>query len=122
MLLLLLAPSLCPCAARQKYAVAHLLHNLEPELFPEETHNDAWCKGKELDILCVALRAPLDAPLPSGTHEIGNTVSALTAVIHQHYRATGKPLPVPKKTPDQLLDGVLPTGWKQHHLRARPEA
>ena len=88
--------------------VAYLLHNLEPELFPEETPEDAWYKGFELSLLCFALRAPLDALLPTETHEIDNTVTALSAVINQQYRAIGKPLSVPRKTPQVLLQGYYP--------------
>ena len=41
---------------RQNKVVNYLLHHIEPELFPEEPTDDAWFKGKDIDLICFALR------------------------------------------------------------------
>ena len=68
---------------RQTKVVNYLLHRLEPDLFLEEPTNDAWFKGKELDLLCFALRVHQEAFLPMETHEMDTTIAALSAVINQ---------------------------------------
>ena len=89
--------------------VSFLLHHLEPELFPEETADDAWLKGQELDLLCFALRVHQEAFLPTETHEMDTTIAALSAVINQQYRAIGAPFSqVPANEPERLLQGYFP--------------
>ena len=93
--------------------VNYLLHHLEPELFPEETADDAWFKGHELDLLCFALRVHQEAFLPTETHEMDNTIAALSAVINQQYRAIGAPFAqVPANDPERLLEGYFPVEGK----------
>ena len=94
---------------RQRKVVGYLLHQLEPALFPEEPTNDAWFKGKELDLLCFALRVHQEAFLPTETHEMDTTIAALSAVINQQYRAIGAPFAqVPANEPERLLQGYFP--------------
>ena len=91
---------------RQKKVVGYLLHQLEPALFPEEPTNDAWFKGKEIDLLCFALRVHQEAFLPTETHEMDTTIAALSAVINQQHRAIGAPLSqVRPNDADRLLQG-----------------
>ena len=93
--------------------VSFLLHHLEPELFPEETADDAWFKGHELDLLCFALRVHQEAFLPTETHEMDTTIAALSAVINQQYRAIGSPFAqVPANEPERLLEGYFPASGK----------
>ena len=93
--------------------VSFLLHHLEPELFPEETADDAWFKGHELDLLCFALRVHQEAFLPTETHEMDTTIAALSAVINQQYRLIGKPFAqVPANDPERLLEGYFPVEGK----------
>ena len=54
-----------------------LLHNLEPGVSPEEPSDDAWFRGKELDLLCFALRVLQEAFLPTETHDMDTTTRAL---------------------------------------------
>ena len=98
---------------RQNKVVNYLLHHLEPELFPEEPTDDAWFKGKELDLLCFALRVHQEAFLPTETHEMDTTIAALSAVINQQYRAIGAPFSqVPANEPERLLQGYFPVVGK----------
>ena len=91
----------------------YLLHHLEPELFPEEPTDDAWFKGKELDLLCFALRVHQEAFLPTETHEMDTTIAALSAVINQQHRAIGAPFAqVPANEPERLLQGYFPVSGK----------
>ena len=93
---------------RQKKVVNFLLHHLEPELFPEEPADDAWFKCMELDLLCFALRVHQEALLPTETHDMDTTISALSAVINQQYRAIGPPFAqVPANEPERLLEGYF---------------
>ena len=94
--------------------VSFLLHHLEPELFPEETADDAWFKGHELDLLCFALRVHQEAFLPTETHEMDTTIAALSAVINQQYRAIGAPFSqVRANEPECLLQGYFPVEGKK---------
>ena len=96
-----------------KKVVSFLLHHLEPELFPEEPADDAWFKGMELDLLCFALRVHQEALLPTETHDMDTTISALSAVINQQYRAIGSPFAqVPANEPERLLEGYFPVSGK----------
>ena len=98
---------------RQNKVVNYLLHHIEPELFPEEPTDDAWFKGKELDLLCFALRVHQEAFLPTETHEMDTTIAALSAVINQQYRAIGAPFSqVPANEPERLLQGFFPLAGK----------
>ena len=98
---------------RQKKVVNYLLHHIEPELFPEEPTDDAWFKGKELDLLCFALRVHQEAFLPTETHDMDTTIPALSAVINQQYRAIGAPFSqVPANEPERLLQGYFPVVGK----------
>ena len=93
--------------------MSYLLHHLEPALFPEEPTNDAWFKGKEVDLLCFALRVHQEAFLPTETHEMDTTIAALSAVINQQYRAIGAPFAqVPANEPERLLEGYFPVEGK----------
>jgi len=97
---------------RQKVK-SFLLHHLEPELFPEEPSDDAWFRGKELDLLCFALRVHQEAWLPTETHDMDTTSLALSAVINQQYRAMGSPFAqVPANEPERLLQGHFPVSGK----------
>ena len=97
----------------QEKVVNYLLHHLEPELFPEEPTDDAWFKGKELDLLCFALRVHQEAFLPTETHEMDTTIAALSAVINQQHRAIGAPFAqVPANEPERLLEGYFPVEGK----------
>ena len=98
---------------RQKKVVNYLLHHIEPELFPEEPTDDAWFKGKELDLLCFALRVHQEAFLPTETHDMDTTIAALSAVINQQHRAIGAPFAqVPANEPERLLEGYFPVEGK----------
>ena len=99
---------------RQKKVVSFLLHHLEPELFPEEPTDDAWFKGMELDLLCFALRVHQEALLPTETHDMDTTISALSAVINQQYRAMGSPFAQEPflNEPERLLEGYFPVSGK----------
>ena len=93
--------------------MGYLLHHLEPALFPEEPTNDAWFKGKEVDLLCFALRVHQEAFLPTETHEMDTTIAALGAVINQQYRLIGAPFAqVPANDPQRLLEGYFPVEGK----------
>ena len=107
---------------RQNKVVSYLLHHLKPALFPEESTNDVWFEGQEIDLLCFALRVHQEAFLPTDTHEMDTTIAALSAVINQQYRAIGAPFAqVPANDPQRLLDGVFPRGGEDGHLRALHE-
>ena len=94
--------------------VNFLLHHLEPELFPEETADDAWFKGHELDLLCFALRVHQEAFLPTETHKMDTTIAALSAVINQQHRAIGAPFSqVRANEPECLLQGYFPVEGKK---------
>ena len=94
--------------------VSFLLHHLEPELFPEETGDDARFKGQELDLLCFALRVHQEAFLPTETHEMDTTIAALSAVINQQYHAIGAPFSqVRANEPECLLQGYFPVEGKK---------
>ena len=98
---------------RQKKVVSYLLHQLEPALFPVEPTNDAWFSGKEIDLLCFALRVHQEAFLPTETHEMDTTIAALSAVINQQYRAIGALFSqVPANEPERLLEGYFPVSGK----------
>ena len=90
------------------------MHHLEPELFPEEPADDAWFKGMELDLLCFALRVHQEALLPTETHDMDTTISALSAVINQQYRAMGSPFAQEPflNEPERLLEGYFPVSGK----------
>ena len=92
----------------------YLLHHIEPELFPEEPTDDAWFKGKELDLLCFALRVHQEALLPTETHDMDTTIPALSAVINQQYRAMGSPFAQEPflNEPERLLEGYFPVSGK----------
>ena len=86
--------------------MSYFLHQLEPALFPEEPTNDAWFKGKELDLFCFASRVHQEAFLPTETHEMDTTIAALSAVINKQYRAIGAPFSqVRANEPECLLQG-----------------
>ena len=87
---------------RQNKVGNYLLHHLEPELFPEEPADDAWFKIKEVDLICFASRVHQEAFLPTETHEMDITITALSAVTNQQYRAIGAPLA------HRIVAGVFP--------------
>ena len=91
----------------------YLLHHLEPALFPEGPTDDAWFKGKELDLFCFALRVHQEAFHPTETHEMDTTIAALSAVINEQHRAIGAPFAqVPANEPERLLEGYFPVEGK----------
>ena len=104
--------------------MSFLLHHLEPELLPEEPADDAWFKGMERDLLRFALRVHQEALVPTETHDMDTTISALSAVINQQYRAMGSPFAQEPflNEPERLLDGVFPRVGEDDHLRARHES
>ena len=106
---------------RQKKVVSYLLHQLEPALFPVEPTNDAWFTGKEIDLLCFALRVHPEAFLPTETRDIDNIIAALSAVTNQQCKATGRPISHvrPDRAPQQLLEGAFPRWGETYHMRAR---
>ena len=79
----------------------------------EETADDAWFKGQELDLLCFALRVHQEAFLPTETHEMDNTLAALSAVISQQYRAIRAPFSqVLANESESMLQGYFPVEGK----------
>ena len=83
----------------------YILNKLEPTLFPEEQPEDAWFRADKIDLLCFALRVQKSTSLPHVTHEVDDTFEDVAAALSQHYLNIGKPLTIPPKTPEQLLEG-----------------
>ena len=85
------------------------LHKLEPGLFGEKPDNESRVilEGREVDILCFALRKHRNHSLPTQLYVIPDTVEALGEAFAEHYTNIGKPLSVPVQSMGQIFIGYF---------------
>ncbi|CAK0851989.1 unnamed protein product [Prorocentrum cordatum] len=89
----------------QNGLVEHLLHAIEPEIFPKDEPADAWYKDCKLEVLCFALRVSMDTQTPNVIYEGMETWTSLGTAISQHYTGIGSPLK--GKTSAEILRGYF---------------
>ena len=95
-------------AARQNGLLDHLLHALEPELFPETCAENAWYKDCKAELLCFALRVSCGSTVPNVEYEGLDTWTSLAAALKEHYLEKGKPLTTtPQQSPEDLAQGYF---------------
>ena len=112
---------ICIDGGRQAGVVWACRHKLDAQRFPEEPEAEAWYVGKELEILCFALRKHKSTTLPTVLYEMPDTVPALADAFLKHYLQIGRPISATSQTTEQILKGYYPLNDKVVTCKLQPE-
>ena len=82
-----------------------ILAALEPTIFTDAAINDV-SEEQLMYIVCRLLKLRKETVLPTISHVVENTVSALTAALSQHYQANGV-LPPNMRSMEKIAEGIL---------------
>ena len=97
------------------------LHKLEPGLFGEkpDPESRAIQEGREVDLLCFALRKHRNHSLPTQLYVIPETVEALSEAFAEHYDKIGRPLSIPVQSMDQIFFGYFRVNLETKKITCR---